>query len=481
MRNLVIIVLILFMFGCSSPDSQEERDLARQEVNKVSSSVVNRLSEHYIELPEQIEYAYGYATVRMSEVQLPVIGKSSGIGSIYNNTDGTITYIDIDKYDIGAGLAFHKYDGVAIFNTKEQLEAYEEGDLRLSLAANANIGDSGGSSKATILGDDLDIPMYVLDYSGASAGTSAQIISTSINYDLTDTGLGDRQVANKENSNATATTVAKNWDRALPFYAQNVIDKGYSLPKPYGISVVYTSTYQYMDITGLNVGINGSKKYPIDFVSFHNSSNDTQSPQLKLDAWVFPFMNVFGSIGKISGTADLGIQFSGNDLIGQLGADCSGRIQPLVCRLQGKDPLYKVTADLSGNNYTVGTILATGWHDYFFTLPMSLTYADMSKNDAEGLIVNITPRIGKVFPITASQSVALYGGATYIDSTLTLTGTYTYQGVGIDYTVDQSNVDKWSGLIGVNYTFNRNWSISSEYGWVKDRKHQFVSSLNRRF
>jgi len=160
-----------------------------------------------------------------------------------------------------------------------------------------------------------------------------------------------------------------------------------------------------MDITGLNVGINGSKKYPIDFVSFHNSSNDTQSPQLKLDAWLFPFMNVFGSVGKISGTADLGIQFSGDDLVGQLGTDCSGRLKPFVCRLRGKDPLYNVTADLRGTNYTVGTILATGWHDYFFTVPMSATYADMRKNDAEGLIVNITPRIGKVFPVKGSQSI----------------------------------------------------------------------------
>lgn len=480
MRKLVIILLFALMFGCTGTDSVEERELARQEVNKVSNEVIDRVSERYIELPEEIEYAYGYATVRMAEVQLPVLGKSSGIGSIYNNTDGSITYIDIDKYDIGAGLALHKYDGVAVFDTKEQLDAYKSGDWRLSLAANASFGESGSNSQTTIIGDTLDIPIYILDHSGASAGTSAQIISTSINYDLTETGLGDNHVANKGDKDTSVTT-AKHWDRALPLYAQNVIDKGYSLPKPYGISIVYTDTYQYMDITGLNVGINGSQKYPIDFVSFHHNSNDSQSPQLKLDAWLFPFMNVFGSVGKISGTADLGIQFSGDDLVGQLGTDCGGRIKPLVCRLRGKDPLYNVTAELSGNNYTVGTILATGWHDYFFTLPMSVTYADMRKNDAEGLIVNITPRIGKVFPFTASQSVALYAGATYNDSTLTLKGTYTYEGVGIDYTVDQSNVDKWSGLVGLNYTFNRDWYISAEYGWVKNRKHQFISTLNRRF
>lgn len=478
MKNSVIVLLALLTFGCSSPDSPAEREKARQKVNKVSNEVVNRISEHYVEVPEQMEYAYGYATVRMSEVQLPILGKSSGIGSIYNNTDGTVTYIDVDKYDLGAGLALHQYDGIAIFDTEEQLEAYKEGNWHLSFAANANLGGSGGRSKANILDGDFDVPVYLLDYSGASAGTSAQVMSTSINYDLTETGLGDRQTANKE---VGKTTTAKNWDRALPFYAQNVIDKGYSLPKPFGVSVVYTDTYQYMDITGLNVGINGSKKYPIDFVSFHNSSNDTQSPQLKLDAWLFPFMNVFGSVGKISGTADLGIQFSGDDLVGQLGTDCSGRLKPFVCRLRGKDPLYNVTADLRGTNYTVGTILATGWHDYFFTVPMSATYADMRKNDAEGLIVNITPRIGKVFPVKGSQSIALYTGATYIDSTLTLTGTYTYEGVGIDYNVKQSNVDKWSGLVGANYTFNKDWSVSAEYGWVSDRKHQFVSTLNRRF
>ncbi|MGF1777976.1 hypothetical protein [Vibrio nomapromontoriensis] len=105
----------------------------------------------------------------------------------------------------------------------------------------------------------------------------------------------------------------------------------------------------------------------------------------------------------------------------------------------------------------------------------------MRKNDAEGLILNVSPRVGKVIPTIGSQSVALYTGATYLDSTLTLTGTYTYSGVGIDYKVKQSNTDKWAGLVGANYNFNRDWSLMMEYGWKSDRKRQFISALNRRF
>lgn len=164
-------------------------------------------------------------------------------------------------------------------------------------------------------------------------------MTTSVNHDLNDTGLGDFTIPNKtdpteiDSHSPKPTKAPKKWERSLPFYAQAVIDKGYSLPKPYGISIIYTDTFQYMDISDLDVGINGSKQYPIDFVSFDNNSNNTKSPQLKLDAWLFPFMNVFGAVGKIKGTADIGIQFSGDDLLNQLGKDCSLIKNKPICKI----------------------------------------------------------------------------------------------------------------------------------------------------
>ncbi|MCW8345418.1 hypothetical protein MD535_05150 [Vibrio sp. ZSDZ65] len=472
----------LVLLGCSSAIPPNERQMVRDEIDATSAEIVGKLSDEYSEIPTLVDEAYGYAAISMAGVKVPVIGGGTGIGAIYNNQDGSVTYIDVDRYDVGAGLALGSNEALLIFDDEQSLESYRAGVWRFSIGADVSLGESSSHASTTLAGDD-DVPIYLITSSGASAVGSVRVVSSSVNYDLTETGVGDIGIANKDLNTEVPPKGAKKWDRALPFFAQEVIDKGYSLPKPYGISIIYTDTFQYMDITDLNVGINGSQKYPIEFVSFDNNSNNTQSPQLKLDAWVFPFMNVFGAVGKITGTADIGIKFSGNDLINQMGADCSlpPLQRPIVCLLKDEEAEFVAPAQLDGNNYTLGTILATGWNDYFVTLPISFTYADMRKNDAEGLILNVSPRVGKVIPTVGSQSVALYTGATYLDSTLTLTGTYTYSGVGIDYKVKQSNTDKWAGLVGANYNFNRDWSLMMEYGWKSDRKRQFISALNRRF
>lgn len=475
------IISFSTLIGCSHHIPEKDREQVRNEIDTTTEGIISRVSERFPETPKQLEQAVGYSAVSLSGIKIPAVGGATGIGVVYNKNSDFVTYMDVNRYDLGVGLAVGNYEALAIFDTEKSLSEYQQGVRLLSLEAAISIDDEGTMSTAAVLDTENDVPIYVLSNSGFGATGTLRYLSTSVNHELTDTGLGSYAIPNREQSNTENIPSPKKWGRALPFYAQEVIDKGYSLPKPYGISIIYTDTFQYMDIKDLEVGINGSKQYPIDFVSFDNNSNNTNSPQLKLDAWVFPFMNVFGAVGKIKGTADLGIQFSGDDLLTQIGEDCSGR-PSLKCRsLQGKNPQVNVTAHLDGTNYTLGTVLASGWNSYFVTLPLSVTYADMRKNDAEGLIINASPRVGKIIPITGPQSVAVYAGGSYLDSTLTLTGTYTFEGVGIDYKVKQSNTDKWSSLVGANYVFNQDWSLAMEYAWKAHKKRQFISMLNRRF
>ena len=142
-----------------------------------------------------------------------------------------------------------------------------------------------------------------------------------------------------------------------------------------------------------------------------------------------------------------------------------------------------VTADLSGTNYTLGTILASGWNSYFVTVPISVSFNDMSRSNADGYVLNISPRVGKQFAIKGSQSVSIYAGVTYFDSRLVLTGSQPIPGTNqsIDYKVKQENSDKWAGLLGANYNLNPQWSIAMEYAQNGSEKRQFVSSLARRF
>ncbi|ODV43682.1 hypothetical protein AWV79_15715 [Cupriavidus sp. UYMMa02A] len=74
----------------------------------------------------------------------------------------------------------------------------------------------------------------------------------------------------------------RQWDRALPFFAQRVIDKGYDLPNPYDIGYSYFDGPQRYQLSGLQVSGGNAPLRPADFVRFdqsriHNRSNGTPS------------------------------------------------------------------------------------------------------------------------------------------------------------------------------------------------------------
>lgn len=100
----------------------------------------------------------------------------------------------------------------------------------------------------------------------------------------------------------------------------------------------------------------------------------------------------------------------------------------------------------------MGTVLAGGWNNWFVTIPISFTYADMKGNETEGTVFATSPRVGRVFPLRSAGNLALYAGGSYLDSELTITGTQIIPGttVGVDYKIEQQNKDNWTGLLGGN-------------------------------
>ena len=124
------------------------------------------------------------------------------------------------------------------------------------------------------------------------------------------------------------------YDRALPLRAQSVIDLGYDLPRPFGISIIPVMMRQDMSLTDLDISINNGPVSSIDFVDFATPSAESNTLQVKLDAWLFPFMNIFGSFGWIEGGANVPVIIKGDDFLDAigLGARCDGGpLQPELC------------------------------------------------------------------------------------------------------------------------------------------------------
>jgi len=286
------------------------------------------------------------------------------------------------------------------------------------------------------------------------------------------------------NTAKQSASPSKQWESMLPFFAQDVIMSGYDLPIPFGISLIYAKVKQDMRLTDLSLGFNGSEKVDIEFISFDTITSDTSTPHLKLDAWVLPFMNVFATVGKLSGSVDINFSIDGNKALDQLGTDCSVKRKPLECYLLADKRIeVEEQSSLVGTSYSVGTVFVGGWNSYFIAVPITFSWSKMDR-DTSGYVINVLPRVGKKFQLNNGSSFALYAGTSYLTSRLMLTGSQPIDdsGESFEYQIKQENTDKWMGLVGGNYSIKEGWSLAFEYGGIGGiSRQQFITNLTYRY
>ncbi|MBD1574660.1 hypothetical protein HC725_15485 [Vibrio sp. S17_S38] len=349
------------------------------------------------------------------------------------------------------------------------------------------------------------------------------------NYDPVDSGVGrPSQTFKKTPHRQEAESAAKMspsekhnqevWDHVLPFGGQTAIYNGYNLPLPFGISLLYSHVKQHQNISNMKVGYNGSSSVGNNQINTHispqnidpslfrfdNFETDTQTPQLKIDAWVLPFLNVFATVGKLSGTTDLGMVLGGDQLLSQM-PQCQPGRPGLVCRQAVKlisdkldehgiqlagDHEADMTIDIEGYSYTYGAMIAGATGDWFYTMPISYTQTHMKKASVDGGTINIQPRIGYNFELLHGYKLSLYTGASYMQTKQTISGSYKPgdtavpdqdQAGAISFQVDQQNQSPWTGVVGFNININQYFSAAFESSGIAGDRNQYVIMVNGRF
>jgi hypothetical protein len=276
------------------------------------------------------------------------------------------------------------------------------------------------------------------------------------------------------------------WDRALPFLAQRVVDLGFDLPQPYGISMIGTSMQQDMLLSNLSLSPDDGPQVPIDFVEFGVARSDTQSVLIRADMWLFPFLNVFGMVGKVIGDATVPLAFPADEALSFLGLGALCPSGPFPPRPSFCDETVNVTAtpDIDGYTVGVGTVLAMGWDRYFVVLPISYVESDMDSISSRTDTLTITPRIGFTLNPYRSARVAVYVGATYLDSSFDIDSTFTFpfseldpslQDFDLNYKIRQENEERWNYLVGLNFEFNDRLSVQGEVGFGGSRDNVIIS------
>ncbi len=255
------------------------------------------------------------------------------------------------------------------------------------------------------------------------------------------------------------------WSDFLPIFGRDARAKGYVLPRPFGISIGYMDQKQPFNVDGLEVegtDVKGPGLAVVDEVDNHE-----KTVILRFDAWIFPFLNVYGILGRTDGQAEGPLQVDPSVVLGN------------ACLLPGVDcsPI-NTTFDIeyTGNVGGGGITLAGGYKDFFGMIDTNYTVTDLdiSTTDAKAWVTSTRfGWNGKLGFFTG----ALWIGAMHQDINQTLDLEIPAAGLPkgyLDVSVEQSTQVAWNTLLGGRWEFGKGFEMLAEFGLGKRRSNMLT-------
>ncbi len=279
-------------------------------------------------------------------------------------------------------------------------------------------------------------------------------------------------------------------DSFFPIWGDEAEKRGYSLPKPYGLSLSYMDmsnpiTVNSIDLTGHPV---------LEALDIDANHADFKGSNITLrgDVWIFPFMNIYGIIGYTQGTSTAKINALSCDT-----SSVQGIGNKVLCSLldAAGDELPDSAAfelEKGGGTYGAGTTLAGGVGNWFALLDMNYTYTSIAAIDGNIKTFVAAPRVGYRWQYDGRRELRVFVGAMYQNVQQELSGDLKSlnlppQLLGLveklspdaGFNVSQSADENWNSVLGFQYAFNKDWEILMEAGFGE--RETLFFSLGRRF
>jgi hypothetical protein len=225
--------------------------------------------------------------------------------------------------------------------------------------------------------------------------------------------------------------------------------------EPWGIGVDYYTMSQDYEIQSLRFALPGVELGDPRLIGV---SNELQHIDLKVDAWITPFLNVFGLVGRLD--ADTYVDFSEVPIAGL----------PIPS-------LGTLRVSYDGTVYGMGVNLFYGSDRWFVALNNTWTDADLS-GDFDSSVQSFTaqPRIGLIF-----DELTVWTGAMYLDTEESHSGSIVLPVPGIPpvpFSVELNSRNAWNYAIGAAVVFSPRAHFSIELGFG-NRDHTLVNYTYR--
>jgi len=268
-----------------------------------------------------------------------------------------------------------------------------------------------------------------------------------------------------ETGEESTNVCEERWSNFLPIWGKAACEMGYVLPRPFGISFGYVHQDQPFDVN--EVFVNGIDVKTPGLAVVNEVQNEESTWILRLDAWILPFWNVYGLLGRTEGQA-----------IGPLQINLEP-VFPLICGLPGNNCAIDTTFDIKYKADVVGwgTTVAGGYKDFFGMIDYNRTTADLDISITDAKATVISSRIGWNGKMGGFTGV-LWVGAMYQDIAQVLDLQIDIGDNTLDVSIDQSAQAPWNYLIGGQWDVSRSFSVLAEFGFGK-RKSQMLNLTYR--
>jgi len=251
------------------------------------------------------------------------------------------------------------------------------------------------------------------------------------------------------------------WYSRLPFLAEEARKRGHELPLPFGAALVVTGLDgRKIEVTDTRIALDGNPGQSISNFVDLGSTSQVFNANLKFDAWILPFLNVYALVGYVHNNSDTHARIT--VLPGGPGSDA------------------EITTSLDGMVGGVGLTMAGGYKQLFVVADYNYNKADLGfdENFTASIASLRAGWMGKI----SDHPTQLWVGVGNWDTAATAKGHGTLEdGTTFTFEADQKPKTNWMYDLGVNFEVSKRFQFVVDVGADFDGGYLFIIAPTYRF
>jgi hypothetical protein len=205
---------------------------------------------------------------------------------------------------------------------------------------------------------------------------------------------------------AQTQDTTKTFPYVLPIWGQKVADRGMAdqLQLPFGVNANYVNAFMDLKITQFELLVGGQDLTGIintETLNFTSVTATTNGLSFRGDAWILPFMNVYGMFSTLKGSTDVSLQPTWKDAEGDV-----------ILQL----PEFSSKVEFDALAYGVGTTFIFGWDNWFSSIDGNYSRTQTALLENQVGFVTLSARVGRRLGLSKKDKnffVAPYIGVMY--------------------------------------------------------------------